>query len=107
MKRDYLSLAIAFFVVFAFGFLVFGFVGFRSLAVFFAFFVLPAFLVLNTFNLSGEEKFFFSLFISLGVFPIVVWLFNRVIPSFRVAAVAVIFSFVLAAVVLWLVRRKK
>ncbi len=73
------------------GLLLFGVSGFMSVAVFWLLFLVPAFALLFTLKLDVEEKFFFSLFISLGVFPIAVYYFNRLIPSFR-ASVLVVFA---------------
>ena len=71
------------------GLALFGTTGFLTVAVFFAFFLVPAYAIIYKFSLEPDERFFFSIFISLGVFPIIIWYFNKVIPSFRAAAIAV------------------
>ncbi len=95
MNKKLIALISGIAVVLAFGLLLFGFTGVRTLAAMMILFILPAYLIMRIF-FGDEEAIFFSLFISLGIFPILVWFVNRVIPSFRVS-VAVVFL-VLAAI---------
>ncbi len=89
------------------GLLLFGFVGFTTVAVFWLLFIVPAFLIINNLELDDEEKVYFSLFISLGVFPIAVYYFNRIIPSFRISTVAVFLVAVAFGIFFYFLRSRK
>ncbi|MBI2142406.1 hypothetical protein HYU15_02880 [Candidatus Woesearchaeota archaeon] len=94
-------------VVLLIGLLLFGFTGFKALSVFLLFFVLPAYAIMSSSDLDYGERLFFALFISLGVFPIAVWLANKILPSFRLSTVAVFALAVALGVLLHLVRRAR
>lgn len=93
--------------ILVFALLLFGISGFKSLAVFLLFFVLPAYAIISRFDLDFGEKLFFALFVSLGVFPIAVWLLNKFLPSFRVSTVAALSLAVAFGFFLRFVWRKK
>lgn len=90
-----------------FALMLFGFAGFKALAVFMLVFLVPAYAIINNLNLTGDEKLFFALFISLGVFPISVWILNRLVPSFRLSTVMVFAVAVALGFGLRLVRRAR
>lgn len=69
--------------------LLFGIAWFKALAVFMLVFIVPAYAIISNLDLAADEKMFFALFISLGVFPIAVWFANKLLPSFRLSAVVV------------------
>lgn len=87
-------------VMAAAAFFLFGLVGFRSIIAFAVLFVVPPLMFLGKTSLDVEEKIFFSLFIGLGLFSLVVFAVNQLLPSFRLSAVA---AFVLVVLVAFLV----
>ena len=75
-------------VVAAAAFVLFGLAGFRTILAIAVLFVIPPLLFLKNTSLAVEEKIFFSLFIGIGLFPLLAWLVNQVLPSFRVSVIA-------------------
>ena len=69
-------------------FVLFGWAGFRTILAIAVLFVIPPLLILINTGLEIEEKLFFSLFIGIGLFPLLTWLVNQVLPSFRVSVIA-------------------
>ena len=69
-------------------FALFGFTGFRTIAAIVVLFIIPPLLLLRKSGLDLEEKIFFSLFIGIGLFSLLAWSVNQVLPSFRASAVA-------------------
>lgn len=69
-------------------FALFGFTGFRTLIAIVVLFIIPPLLLLRKSGLDLEEKIFFSLFMGLGIFPLVVFALNQLLPSFRLSVVA-------------------
>ena len=72
-------------IVIVYGFYFFNLIGVRTLIGMFLLYILPAYVILSNLKLDGEELIFFSFFLSLGLFPLVVFCVNRVIPSLRVS----------------------
>ncbi len=87
MTKPVFAWIAAAFAVAVFAFFLFGVPGFLTVAAFVVLFVVSFFFVLKNFGLDIEEKVFFSLFIGVGLFPLAVWLVNRLVPSFRLSAV--------------------
>lgn len=87
-------------VIAAAAFVLFGFIGFRAIIAVVALFIIPPLLLLQNTTLDAEEKIFFSLFIGLGLFPLLVFSVNQLLPSFRVSAIAA-FILLAAAGFLW------
>ncbi len=102
MRAEYVAMAGSAAAVFA-G-LIFGLSGVLTVLAMTLLF-LPALLILQNFALDSAERLFFAVFISLGLFPLAVWLVNKLVPSFRVSV------FVAAALGLtglaWLLWRRK
>lgn len=69
-------------------FALFGFAGFRTIIAIAILFVIPPLLLLGKSGLDLEEKIFFSLFIGIGLFSLLVYSVNQLLPSFRLSAVA-------------------
>lgn len=69
-------------------FALFGFTGFRTVIAIVVLFIIPPLLLLRKSGLDLEEKIFFSLFMGLGIFPLVVFALNQLLPSFRLSVVA-------------------
>ncbi|MBI2144950.1 hypothetical protein HYU18_01370 [Candidatus Woesearchaeota archaeon] len=88
LSMDYASWLVGVLVVAVAAFVLFGFAGFRSVAAVAVFFVVPVWLLLRKSGVDLEEKLFFSLFIGLGLFPLLVWAVNQVLPSFRLSIAA-------------------
>ncbi len=68
-------------------FYLLGFVGLRSIVSFGLFFFLPCYILLSFTGLPNYDKFFLSFSISLGIFSMVVFYLNRIIPSFRLTLI--------------------
>lgn len=66
-------------------FILFGFTGLKTVAGLLVLFILPAYMILDNFDLETGEKLFFSFFIGIGIFPLLVWYANRIVPSLRVS----------------------
>src|SRR3989338_8074078 len=75
---------------------LFGFAGFRTIIAVALIFVMPPLFVLKNSNLDIEEKIFFSLFIGLGLFALLAWSINWILPSFKLSVIAA-FALVAAA----------
>lgn len=82
--------------------LLFGMVGARTIIGMVLLFIAPAYFLMRRTALDLEEKIFFSLFISLGLFPLLAWSLNQLLPSFRLSVLA---AFVLVAAVGFFVPR--
>lgn len=88
-------------------FVLFGFAGFRTIIAVAVLFILPPLLLLKNSNLNVEEKIFFSLFIGLGMFPLLVFSVNQVLPSFRLSILAAFILVVVAAFFVPRILRRK
>ncbi len=97
LGRRYASWLLCLAVVAATAFALFGFTGFRTIISIVALFVIPPLLLLRKSGLDLEEKIFFSLFIGIGLFPLLVFTFNQLLPSFRASAVAALAFIAVAA----------
>jgi len=96
MNRQYPPWIVSLLVVALFAAALFGLAGFRTiLTIGIVFVVAPLMLLMHT-NLDVEEKIFFSLFLGLGLFPLLVWLVDQALPSFRVS-IAVALALAVAA----------
>ena len=96
LNNQYVPWLISLAVVAVAAFALFGFTGFRTIIAFAILFIIPLFLLLRKTSLDAEEKIFFSLFIGLGLFPLLAWSVNQLLPSFRLSVVV---AFVLVAAV--------
>ena len=105
LNINFLYVVVAFVALALLSLVLFGPVGFLSLAIFFAFFLVPALLLFWRIDLPSEQKIVFSLLCSLGIFPILVWAVNLVMPSFRVSTVIVAVAISLVGIVLKLVKK--
>ena len=94
--KDYGAWALSFAVVAIFAFIIFGFAGFRTIVAMALLFAIPPLLFLKNSSLDVDEKLFFSFFIGIGLFALLAWAVNQVLPSFRVSVV-VAFAVVIAA----------
>lgn len=84
-------------------FALFGFTGFRTIMAIVVLFIIPPLLLLRKSGLDLEEKIFFSLFIGMGLFSLLAWSVNQVLPSFRASAIA---SLILVAIAAFLINPK-
>lgn len=71
--------------------LLFGITGLKTFSAFLLFFFLPIFVIINNLDLELDEKVFFSFFVSLALFSLVVWYINRVIYSLRISVMVAFF----------------
>ncbi|MCP3682779.1 MAG: hypothetical protein GY861_08830 [bacterium] len=76
----------------------------RTVLAFYLVFILPVYSILSNFDLGRDEKFFFSLFIGLGLFPLAVYYLNMIIPSFKISIIA---SFVILVAIGFVLKGKK
>ena len=79
-----------------FSIVLFGMAGARTIIGIVLLFIVPAYFLMRRTVLDFEEKIFFSLFIGLGLFPLLAWSLNQLLPSFRLSVIA---AFVLVAAV--------
>ena len=86
--RDYAFWLVGLLVIALAAFALFGLAGFRTILAIAVLFVISPLLFLKNASLEIEEKIFFSLFIGIGLFPLLAWLVNQVLPSFRVSVIA-------------------
>jgi len=85
MKINNKNLAIAaLLMILLLSFILFGVTGFRTIFGMFLLLFLLIYLILSNFKLGGDEKIFFSFFIGIALFPLLVWYLNRIVPSLRV-----------------------
>ncbi len=96
LGRNYAPWLISLAVIAVAAFVLFGFTGFRAIIAIAILFIIPPLLLLKNSSLDAEEKIFFALFIGLGLFPLLVFSANQVLPSFRLSILA---AFILVAVV--------
>ena len=83
MKNIYMQYA-SLLIIFIFAGYLFGLSGLKLfLGYFFALF-LPVYIILKTIDIGEIERIFFSFFIGLIYFPLLVWYINRIVPSLRV-----------------------
>ncbi len=82
-------------IIFLFSFFLFGLTGLRTIGTIFGMF-LPAYLIMSNFDIEEEEKVFFSFFIGLTIFPLLVWYMNIFIASLTVS---IIITFILLSAV--------
>ena len=94
--KNYGVWILSFAVISVFAFMLLGFTGFRTIVSIVLVFMIPPLLFLRNSSLDVGEKVFFSLFIGLGLFALLAWVVNQVLPSFR-ASVVVAFAAVIAA----------
>ncbi|MBI3034073.1 hypothetical protein HYY72_02845 [Candidatus Woesearchaeota archaeon] len=106
LKSEYLYACISVFAALMLAFLLFSTTGVLALAAIALLFFVPAFAIVSNFELGLDEKLVFSFFIGIGVFPLLAWYVNKIVPSLRVSAVAVAALAVAAGFLLWLGRRR-
>ncbi|MBI2559293.1 hypothetical protein HYW20_08280 [Candidatus Woesearchaeota archaeon] len=92
-------IAITVVIILAFFYLILGFPGMMSALGIILIFMLPAYLILNNFDLEQDEKIIFSFFIGVGIFPSISYWLGMVI-SFRLAILITFILLVAIAVVL-------
>lgn len=88
LNRNYAVWLVALLIAALAAFVLFGLPGFRTIMAVAVLFIVPPLLLLKNTGLELEEKIFFSLFVGIGLFPLLAWLVNQVLPSFRVSVIA-------------------
>lgn len=94
LGRNYALWLVSLAVIAAAAFMLFGFTGFRTIVAIVILFIIPPLLLLRKSGLDFEEKVFFSLFMGIGLFSLLVFSANQVLPSFRLSILA---AFILVA----------
>ena len=82
-------------------FLLFGIIGLRTILGTIILFLLPSYMIFDSFNFTGEEKAFFSFFAAIAIIPSLVYWIGFVIP-FRISIFAV---FVLLLAVGYIIKK--
>ena len=62
-------------------------------------FILPTYFILNNFNLDNDEKIVFSFFISVGVFPSIVYWLGTII-SFKISILITFILFLISGLLI-------
>jgi hypothetical protein len=88
------------------GYALFGLTGIGVLFAFALFLVLPQYAVLRNFGIEEDEKWFFSLFIGLGLFSTAVWFVGRFMPL-KAALITTLVLFAIASYALSKVKKKQ
>lgn len=94
-------------VVIFFVFYLFGGTGVRTILGMLLVFFIPFYLILNNFDLEQDEKVFFSFFIGLALYTVLVWYVNRVIPSMRISMLVTFLLLVFIGLMLKYLKKKK
>lgn len=84
---------------------MFGFIGFRTLLGIIIIF-LPFYFIFKNFDLSQSEKFVFSFFVSIALFPSLVYSLGFVVP-FRISIFVVFIILILVAILIRKFLKKK
>lgn len=92
-------------IILIFSYVLFGITGVR-IAFGIVLMSLPFYLILDSFELVGGEKFVFSALFGLTIFPSLVYLLGIVV-SFRIAIAIALIAFIIAAFVLRKYKSKK
>ncbi|MDP7115501.1 MAG: hypothetical protein QF632_04735 [Candidatus Woesearchaeota archaeon] len=64
---------------------LFQFTGVRTIIGMLLLFVVPAYMILDNFDLEQDEKLFFAFFISISLFTLFTWYVDRILPSLRLS----------------------
>jgi hypothetical protein len=99
MNRQYFAWTAGILAVSLMATTLFGFAGFRTIFGIIAFFVVPGAILMRKLDLEPEEKIFFSLFASLGLFPLAVFLVNYAVPSLRISIIVAMAILVAIAII--------
>ena len=97
LKLDSKNIIISFVIILVLGGIfsyLFGITGLRVLAGFILI-ILPTIIILNQFGLDTEEELILAVFLSIILFPLIVWYSNWIIPSLRVT-IFIVFLVLLA-----------
>jgi uncharacterized membrane protein len=106
LNRKYVGVAAALVILVAVG-IMSGFTAVRVLVGMVVIYFVPSYLILRNFELDEDEKIFLSFFLGFGLFPIVVFFLNRIIPSLLVSVVVTFVVSVAAGVLLGFAKKKK
>ncbi|PIN78418.1 hypothetical protein COV14_03675 [Candidatus Woesearchaeota archaeon CG10_big_fil_rev_8_21_14_0_10_33_12] len=80
---------------------LFGLTGFKTIGFWFIFYIVPSYFILKYFGLDSLESFVFSVFITAGILPALVFFLNLVVPSLIVSAVIIFITEVSAVILLY------
>lgn len=104
-NKELLIGSIALALIFAFA--LFNIVGVRVVSGMLIIFFLPFYLVVRSLNLENDEKIFFSFFLGLGLFALLVMYLNKLIPSMRLTMAVVFVALVILGIALVFCSKKK
>lgn len=90
--QNWVIAAVILVIIFLFFGFVYGIIGIRLIIGIFVLYFTPFYFILRNFDLGIEEKILFSLFIGIGVVPIMIYYVSRIVGSLRSS---IITSFVL------------
>jgi len=89
-------------------FYLFGFTGIKTILGMILLFFIPSYLILSSFKLEKDETIFFSFFTGFGLYALVVYYFNKIIPSLRLSMFIVWVTLVVIGIALrrWRLKTK-
>ena len=85
----------------------FGITGVRTILGIVVAFIVPVYLLLDYFDLKEDERIFFSLFVGIGIVPLIVWVVNRVIYSLKLSLVITVIVLIVAGLYLKSIKKKR
>ena len=94
-------------IIFLFSSHLFGLTGLRTFLGFFIVLILPTYLIMKNIDIEKDERIFFSFFVSLIYFPLLVWYTNRIVPSLRVSIVVTFILLMLIGIYLRFKKKHK
>lgn len=97
LGRSYVPWLVSLAVIALAALALFGFTGFSTIIGIAVLFVIPPLLLLKNSSLDVEEKIFFSLFMGIGLFSLLVFSVNQVLPSFRLSILTAFIFVVIVA----------
>ena len=94
-------------VVLAVAGILFGVTAIRLIAGMVLLYFLPSYLILRSFDLEEDERIFLSFFLGFGLFSVVVFYMNKILPSLRWSIALTFFLALATGIILNLVKQKK
>jgi hypothetical protein len=86
--KQYIAWIIGAIAIASYAAILFGKAGFFTITGIVFLFILPGMFIMRKTGFDPEEKIFFSLFSCIGLFPLLAFGINQVVPSFKISAIA-------------------
>ena len=100
-KENMAVIGILIAIILIFFYYILGFSGAMSALGIGLIFIIPAYFILNNFELDGDEKIIFSFFIGVGIFPAISYWLGIFIPF----KIAIFITFIVLLIVAYVVRK--